>query len=185
MKIIMGYILIVGIILFCIVTSAREYSMVFIDIESILFTAGITAGSFLILSSFGELKLLLNTIFNKSIDEVSKEDSLSLSNNLLAMKRIALSAGLIASLIGFVNMLMNIDDYSKTGPAFAFSILTCLYAIFLAELVISGFYTITVKRHDIPSKIGSCKFLLLFIVGNIGIFFAEFGVIFAQCYKAG
>ena len=43
---------------------------------------------------------------------------------------------MLGGLIGMVNMLSNMDDPSKIGPAMAVLLLSILYAVMLSELVL-------------------------------------------------
>ena len=52
---------------------------------------------------------------------------------LWTARSLASASGVIGSLIGFVNMLANLDDPKSIGPAMAVSLLTLLYAVLIAE----------------------------------------------------
>ena len=56
---------------------------------------------------------------------------------LSTIRNIALGSGAIGFIIDLVNMLANLDDPKKIGPAMAMAMLTVFYAVILAELIIN------------------------------------------------
>ena len=78
------------------------------------------------------------------IEGVLKADTAGMAerhvNGVLILKKsaeIAPAMGLIGTLIGLVQMLGNLDDPSKIGPAMAVALLTTMYGAILANMVFS------------------------------------------------
>ena len=58
------------------------------------------------------------------------------------------AAGAAGFLIGLVKMLQNMSDPSSIGPAMAVACLTALYAVILAELIVSPMISRLRLRSD-------------------------------------
>jgi chemotaxis protein MotA len=78
------------------------------------------------------------------IEQVMKTDTASMmarhQSGVMIFKKsaeIAPAMGLIGTLIGLVQMLGNLDDPSKIGPAMAVALLTTMYGAILANMVFS------------------------------------------------
>ncbi len=74
-------------------------------------------------------------------DMINKEISASISRNMIgekvfrSMGDAAPAFGMIGTLVGLVQMLMNLSDPSTIGPAMAVALLTTLYGALLANLL--------------------------------------------------
>lgn len=67
---------------------------------------------------------------------------------LSTMRILASAAGVLGSLIGFVNMLANLDDPKNIGPAMAVAMLTLFYGVIIAELCIGPLISRMKLRSD-------------------------------------
>ena len=56
---------------------------------------------------------------------------------LQTMRVLAIGTGLVGTIIGLVQMLQNMEDPSKIGPAMAVALLTAFYGIAWAELLLA------------------------------------------------
>ena len=103
----------------------------FVDLPSIAIVSGITV--FFTLAFHGVTPTLgaLNAGF--SSDRLPAEHARRDVRILLTARMLASASGVIGTLIGCVNMLANLDDPTKIGPAMAVALLTLLYAVCLAE----------------------------------------------------
>ena len=64
---------------------------------------------------------------------------------------IAIPIGIIGTLIGFVNMLSNLDDPSTLGPAIGISFLTTLYGLILfvlCNIAVSQFPDENIEKQE-------------------------------------
>jgi flagellar motor component MotA len=108
----------------------------FINIPSIALVGGITLG--LQLSTVGTrtflktLRALLVILVDNPDVEIRQEDAM----NLRAMARQLHAAGAIGVLIGSIQILASIDDWSVLGLAMAVMLLPVLYALVLADCVV-------------------------------------------------
>ena len=59
---------------------------------------------------------------------------------LSAAMRYPCGLGALCCLIGFIEMLRNLQDAAKVGPAMALSFLGALFAVFLSEVVVAPFW---------------------------------------------
>ena len=55
---------------------------------------------------------------------------------LSSIRLLAVGTGMVGTLIGLVSMLQNMDDPSAIGPAMAMALLTALYGVIIAELMV-------------------------------------------------
>ena len=55
---------------------------------------------------------------------------------LATIRMIASACGILGILVGLVNMLSNLDDPASIGPAMAVALLTPMYGIIIAELIV-------------------------------------------------
>ncbi|MBU0550484.1 MotA/TolQ/ExbB proton channel family protein [Myxococcota bacterium] len=67
---------------------------------------------------------------------------------LQSLRDLSCAAGAIGFLIGLVQLLANLDDPTRVGPALAVAMLTVLYGLALAELL----YAPILRRLTGPSK---------------------------------
>lgn len=109
---------------------------IFVNIPSIVVVAGLSLG--LQLATTGS-RALLRTLsaFRVFVIEVApatlrQEDAAQLRGLTLHLY----AAGVIGTLIGWIQILANIDDWSQLGPAVAVSLLTLFYALVLSECLV-------------------------------------------------
>ena len=105
----------------------------FVDPPSLAVVLGITTGGILFSHSPGEILGAFWTACGT--DPLSEEKASQAGGVFSRMSHIALASGLIGTLIGLVQMLQNLSDPTKIGPAMAVALLCPLYAIILSELI--------------------------------------------------
>lgn len=106
----------------------------FIDYPSLTIVLGITAFfTFAHHTVRGTVAAFKAALSNRvlTVEEVHRHQRV-----LSTMRTLASAAGVLGSLIGFVNMLANLDDPKSIGPAMAVAILTLFYGVIIAELCI-------------------------------------------------
>ena len=152
MQKIVGIFIILYLLIWTIASSAKQYAPVFLDIPSAMIVFGITLGFMLATSGKGDWSVLGRFLSGakaqseKNPDGITAKQAQSLCLLLLGGSRVALISGFIGTLIGFIIMLMNMDDPSAMGPAMAVAIITCFYGAVLSELVLMMMYRMVVKR---------------------------------------
>jgi len=108
--------------------------MLFIDFPSVFIVGGILIGGTIM--SFGcsiPLRALKKALQKEGVKDLAE---LREYVNVFSMaSRLSITAGVIGTLIGIVQMLVLLDDLSKIGPAIACALLTVFYGVFLSELV--------------------------------------------------
>ena len=68
---------------------------------------------------------------------LTPHESLHHQRVLSTARLLAASSGVVGTLIGLVQMLANMDDPSKIGPAMAVALLCTFYGIILAEICLA------------------------------------------------
>ena len=68
---------------------------------------------------------------------LNRNESLQHQSVLSTIRVITSASGVIGTLIGLVSMLAKMDDPKSIGPAMAVALLTALYAVIIAELLIA------------------------------------------------
>ncbi len=102
----------------------------FIDIPSLLILIPASLSFTVAASSWQQFKLAFVHAMEPSSADSSVE--LKVSKRVLTMfGNVSLWIGFAMTVLGWVAMGANMDDISKFGPAFAVSILTVLYALFI------------------------------------------------------
>ena len=153
MRKIVGITMIFGLLGWTILSSAKQYWPVFIDIPSLLIVVVPTIGFMLVTGGEGDWSVLLRFLSGargqsqSNPPGITPKQAQSLCLFLLGGSRVALISGFIGTLIGLVIMLMNMDDPSAIGPAMAVAIITLLYGGIISELVLMMMYRIAVKRY--------------------------------------
>ena len=103
---------------------------------------------------------------NHTTKEVSNAFQVALSNEpvdpnegqrhaavLQTFRIAATGAGITGTFIGFIQMLANMDDPSKIGPAMAVALLTIFYAVLLSELLLGPLINrIHARMNTAPSQ---------------------------------
>ncbi len=103
----------------------------FIDPPSVAIVFGITFFFTFAYHSAGQFFAALTKGFGR--EPVPANEAQQHIRVLWTARTLATASGVIGSLIGFVNMLANMDDPKSIGPAMAVALLTMLYAVILAE----------------------------------------------------
>jgi flagellar motor component MotA len=107
----------------------------FINIPSLLITVGGGLLFTLTAHGAGSLKAAVDVgFFDKA---AADNDAKKHAQVLQTLRTTVLASGGLGLVIGWVQMLVQLDDPTQIGPAIAVSILTVLYAIFLAELIVA------------------------------------------------
>lgn len=108
----------------------------FVNVPSLLVTAGVAIGMQLVsfgsgaLGDFGRLVRVLST--NTRTDSLRMEHS----GQLHVLARHLYAASLIGGLLGLIQVLFNLDDINQLGPAIAICLLTVFYAALFAECLV-------------------------------------------------
>ncbi len=176
-----GFIIVFGIIIYSIITSARQYSMVFIEPLGLILVIGLVAGLLLSVTKSNDHIKLIKALISDNSTDITTADIVSLSHVLQIGYRIALAAGLLGGFIGMISYLMHSDDPSSLGPAMALSFLSGLYGIILAEFCFGVLIKWLADKHPetgVPAVPKSPLFYG-YILGCLGMYLAEFGLLFA------
>lgn len=106
----------------------------FFDLPSILIV--VTTGFLLASASHGGLRVLSALVAGASRVVVEDEVSARDAAILVTLRNTLCAAGAAGYVIGMAQMLRNMEDPSRIGPAMAVALLTTLYAVVLGELVV-------------------------------------------------
>jgi flagellar motor component MotA len=125
--------------------------MMFVNIPSILIVFGGTLAFSLTHHSPSELSSAFSAAFSRTNTSV-KNTTRHLAV-LSTVRKTLYGSGLSGVLIGLIQMLHNLEDPSRIGPAMAVALLCSLYCVFLAEMGIAPLHNRIVARlEDIESK---------------------------------
>jgi flagellar motor component MotA len=105
----------------------------FVDLPSVTLVLGITTGGILFSHTAGEILGAFWTACGTG--QLSKEKASQAGAVFSRMSHLALASGLLGTLIGLIQMLQQMDDLTKIGPAMAVALLCPFYAIILSELI--------------------------------------------------
>ena len=139
---------ILGFILMVVIALIALYSGVgldpFVDIGSVLITAVVTLAA--LLMSYGSgLGTAIKTVFSSG----ASRDDVKLGIAVFTKgKSYALASGALGTLIGLVIMLKNLDDPSAIGPGLALSLLTIVYGLVIAYLILGPVVGSLQRRLD-------------------------------------
>ena len=104
----------------------------YIDVGSVIITVIVTLAA--LVMSYGSAAFsAIGTVFTCSAGEKDVRLAIAVFTR---GKSYALASGALGTLIGLVIMLKNLDDVSAVGPGLALSLLTLVYGIVLAYLVL-------------------------------------------------
>jgi flagellar motor component MotA len=122
--------------------------MAFINPPSILIVLG--CGFFFAMAAHG-YPALLNAISAAGNAEFNdREQAHTHATILFTLRNSFLGAGSVGTLIGQVQMLVQMDDPTTLGPSFAVSLLTLFYGIILAELIVTPMADRLLEQSDAP-----------------------------------
>ena len=108
----------------------------FVHIPSAMFLAGVWVGGMLL--SYRPSGIL--RAFRTCLCRQGVSDPVELAQHIALFNRahqLAWAGGLFGTMIGLVQMLASLDDPSRIGVGAAVALLTTVYGVFLAELIIS------------------------------------------------
>jgi len=108
----------------------------FVHIPSAVFLAGVWVGGMLL--SYRPSSIL--QAFRTSVRRQALSDPVKLARHIAVFNRahqLAWAGGLFGTIIGLLQMLASIEDPSSIGVGAAVALLTTVYGIFLAEMIIS------------------------------------------------
>ena len=109
---------------------------VFIDRNSMIWVFGIiAAGLWMCFGPGATLAAFRNAIFGKG--NLSQAQHTQMTAVLSRAYQLAWAGGLSGFLLGLVIMLSNMDDPAALGPGMAYSLLTTIYGLILAEFIFS------------------------------------------------
>ncbi len=176
MRKISGIISIIAIFVWSISSSAGPHWQVFFGTIPAMIVIGVSFGFLLTTSSNKQWRSLWQLLCGKKRvsaghSEVSNEQAQALCNFLQSGSRVALATGFLGCMIGFISMMMVLDDPSSIGPKMATSILSALYGAILADLVFKPGYLIAAKRFGLTRQTitQNDNMHWLYIVGCLGI----------------
>lgn len=87
---------------------------------------------------------------------------------LSTLRMLAVAGGVTGTLIGLIKMLQNMEDPTKIGPAMAVALLTTLYGILLAELMIGPFHArVYAHTSNDSTSIPTARPIGAFLVGLV------------------
>jgi len=102
------------------------------DVHSIIFFLVLTGSAFT--WSFEPSSIAEAVRAGTSTGPISPEQGARYSQILLRMSTISISAGVAGTLVGFVHMLMRMDDPSAIAPAASIGLLCTVYGVMFSEL---------------------------------------------------
>ena len=108
--------------------------MAFVDLASLFFVVGGTVLFSLAHIPFSDIKGAFKLAFAQG--PIQRKDAQRPISVLSTIRILASASGVLGILVGVVKMLQNMDDPSAIGPAMAVALLTPMYAIIMAELLI-------------------------------------------------
>ncbi len=106
----------------------------FINLPSVAIVVGFTVFFTFAYHSAGKTLEAFFTAFGK--EKLPADEAQQHLRVLWTARSLASASGVIGSLIGFVNMLANMDDPKNIGPAMAVALLTLFYAVLIAEGIV-------------------------------------------------
>ena len=106
----------------------------FIDIPSVLIV--FVTGFCLAFAAHGFLRVLSALVAGFSPTKVTDEDSARDALILQTLRNTICAAAVVGYIIGLIQMLSNMADPSRIGPAMAVALLTSLYAVLFGELIL-------------------------------------------------
>ncbi len=83
-------------------------------------------------TAFHALLALRIILFPPALNQTATEDAQNIHTLIIP----TYAAGILGTLIGWIQMLANLDDLTHLGPAIAISLLTILYALCIAEAIL-------------------------------------------------
>lgn len=153
---IIGFVIIVVFIILYVIIPGGSL-LQFIFLPSIFVVGGILIGGILI--SFGcslPLKALKKALQKEGVKDPSE---LREYVNVFTMaSRLSIAAGIIGTLIGFIQLLVLTDDPKTFGPLIAVALITALYGVLLSELVFQPLkHSLIIKSADNGTRIDTDK----------------------------
>ncbi len=107
----------------------------FIDVASVLIV--FVTGFCLAFAAHGFLPVLSALVAGFSPTKVTDEDSGRDALTLQTLRNTICAAAVVGYIIGLVQMLSNMSEPTRIGPALAVALLTSLYAVIFAELILA------------------------------------------------
>ena len=118
----------------------------FIDLPSIAIVSGLTVFLTFAYHQAGKSLNAFLTAFGSG--QLSPSEAQEKIRILWTARGLASASGVVGCLIGFVNMLANLDDPKSIGPAMAVSLLTLLYAVLISEVLLGPLINRVRNRID-------------------------------------
>ena len=106
----------------------------FIDVPSVLIV--FVTGFCLAFAAHGFLRVLSALVAGFSPTKVTDEDSARDALILQTLRNTICAAAVVGYIIGLIQMLTNMADPTRIGPAMAVALLTSLYAVIFGELML-------------------------------------------------
>lgn len=127
--------IIIGFITLITAITINANIFIFIDMTSMLFVTAMPLFFTLGFHSPIDIgKAIEASLTGRILDEHS---SIAYQQTLSTLRLTTSASGVIGALVGFVSMLASLADPSSIGPAMAVSLLTALYSVIIAELLIA------------------------------------------------
>ncbi|MEE2786690.1 MAG: MotA/TolQ/ExbB proton channel family protein [Myxococcota bacterium] len=106
----------------------------FIDLPSVAIVVGFTVFFTFAHHTAGKTLDAFRTGFGQN--RLSAKEAHEAIRILWTSRTLASASGVVGSLIGFVTMLAHMDDPKSIGPAMAVALLTLLYGVLIAEVLV-------------------------------------------------
>ena len=140
----------------------------FVNVPSIIIVLGGCVFMSMGAHGFGGVWQALSAGFSSSEDENAKHHIAVLRT----VRTTLCASGAIGFLIGLVQMLANLSDPSRIGPAMAVALLTMFYAVFLAELLVAPMINRlaigTAAEQTTTSGVGQSAMIAIFVaIGGV------------------
>ncbi len=107
----------------------------FLDLASVTITLG--GSAVFTLAAHGPSRVWDAISAGFRQDPVEQDEASQHARVLQSLRGALIGTGVIAFLIGGVHMLQHMDDPSQIGPAVAVALLSVLYSVTLAELIVA------------------------------------------------
>jgi hypothetical protein len=162
--------IIVGVVCLAISIGGRLDS--FYDFPSLIFLVGVTVAGTLLSFPGSVTRQALGSWFAGGA--LSEAQAWQNSKVFRHTGRIAMAAGLLGALVGFVQMLQKMDDPGAIGPAMAQGLLTVFYGLVAGEVFLRGMASDCLARGGVSlpvqSRRGSASSYLL-LLGTLAALF--------------
>jgi flagellar motor component MotA len=122
--------------------------MTFVNLPSVLIVVGGTVCFSLAHHCFDDIKAAIQgALGNQAAQNPQKDIAV-----LATLRKTTYGSGVLGTLIGLIQMLQNLDDAAKIGPAMAVALLTALYSVMIVEFLIDPLVNRILAKSESKSQ---------------------------------